>query len=652
MSYSDYDRIKEQIKDAIDIVQLVSRFVPLKRAGRNYVGRCPWHDDSRPSLQVNPERQSYRCWVCNVGGDIFSFIMQMEKVDFKEALEILAEMTGISLKDVKRQNRAGRVSERKTNDPNALLDETGEEEGESVAAPQPIDRRTLFNTMDWVQKQYHEALLSMDEAENARKYLSERGINEQSVRDFRIGYSPLDGSWLMNKVGGASRRIECLETAGVLARYRDEERNTERIYDRFRGRLMFPIRDTQDRTVAFGGRILPDSPLKSSAKYVNSPETPIFSKSKQLYGLDVARLTMRTTKRALIMEGYTDTIMAHQCGIGDAVAILGTALGPDHIKILERFVEKMILVLDGDTAGRKRANEVLELFVAQGVDLTIATLPAGADPCEFLQEQGKERFEELLREQGIDGLEHAFRTATLGVNIEKDIVGSSRALDQMIALIASAPTSLRGADDPVQLRLEKTIARLAERFRVSETEIRKRLKQWKERKSQTKNYGGVVTEEAVEETSSWNRPELTPDALEREMLELWFADPTTFETLDNVIPDEWIRSPLTQRVQSLWREIQTEERECSFSKILVHFDDPAVKSLLVELDESAGDKGLDPKMDEDRKQQLITEIVQGFTRRDIKRRNPGELSDLKNETLSKEEKRTKVQESLDRARNR
>ncbi len=659
MSYSDYDRIKEQIKDAIDIVQLVSRFVPLKRAGRNYVGRCPWHDDSRPSLQVNPERQSYRCWVCNVGGDIFSFIMQMEKVDFKEALEILAEMTGISLEDVRRQNRAGRVSERKRNpseqsisDPNALLDEAGEAEGESVAAPQPIDRRTLFNTMDWVRKQYHEALLTLDEAENARKYLLERGINEQSVRDFQIGYSPLDGSWLMNKVGGVPRRIECLEAAGVLARYKDEERNTERIYDRFRGRLMFPIRDTQDRTVAFGGRILPNSPLKNPAKYVNSPETPIFSKSKQLYGLDIARLAMRTTKRALIMEGYTDTIMAHQCGIGDAVAILGTALGPDHIKTLERFVEKMVLVLDGDTAGQKRANEVLELFVAQGVDLTIVTLPAGADPCEFLLEQGKERFEELLREQGLDVLEHAFRATTRGVNIEKDIVGSSRALDQMIALIASAPLNLRSSNDPVQLRIVKTIARLAEQFRVPESEIRKRLKEQKERKSQTKNYGGVAGEELVEETSSWNRPELIPDALEREMLELWFADPATFETLDNMIPDEWIQSPLAQKVQSLWRGIQAEERECSFHKILVHFDDPAVKSLLVELDESAGDKGLGPEMDEVRKQQLITEIVQGFTRRDIKRRNPGELSDLKNETLSKEEKRTKLQEILDRARNR
>ncbi len=642
VSYSDYDRIKEQIKDAIDIVELVSRFVPLRRVGRHYVGRCPWHDDSRPSLQVNPERQSYRCWVCNVGGDIFSFIMQMEKVDFKGALEILADMTGIELPKAKRERKETSRERKKTDDPNDELHES-----EVDDAPQPIDRRTLFNTMDWVQKQYHEALLTLAEAEHARIYLKERGINEQSLRDFRIGYSPLDGSWLMNKVGNQPRRIECLEVAGVLARYKDEEKNTERVYDRFRGRLMFPIRDTQDRTVAFGGRILPNSSLKSSAKYVNSPETPIFSKSKQLYGLDIARLTMQKTKRALIMEGYTDAIMAHQCGVGDAVAILGTALGSEHVKILKRFAEKMVLVLDGDEAGQKRANEVLELFVAQGADLTILTLPAGADPCDFLLEQGKEHFEELLRQQGIDALEHAFRTVTRNVNLEKDIVGSSKALDSLLSLIAAAPTNLGGADDPVQLRLEKTIGRLAQRFQIAETEVRKRLKQWKDRKKNAVDYS--VDEEAIPQ-ETYSQSGWAPDALEREMLELWFADPTTFEELDNTIPDDWIQSPLTKKIQSLWRETLLEEPECSFGKILIRFDAPVVKNLLVDMDESASEKGLGPKMDAEKRQQLITQIIQGFSRRDHKRRTNKGLSDLKDESLSKEEKQRMLREMLDSRR--
>jgi len=641
VSYNDYDRVKEQIKDAIDIVELVSRFVPLRRAGRHYVGKCPWHDDSRPSLQVNSERQSFKCWPCNVGGDVFAFIMKMENVDFKEALEILAERAGIEI----RQTRPRPT--KPSPDPNAELHESADE---TEDAPQPIDRRTLFTTMDWVQKQYHEALLTSEEATGARNYLKERGINEQSVRNFRIGYSLLDGSWLINKVGNQPHRIECLEAAGVLIRYTDEDTNKQRIYDRFRGRLMFPIRDTQDRTIAFGGRILPNSPLKNPAKYVNSPETPIFSKSRQLYGLDIARLAMRTTKRALIMEGYTDTIMAHQCGVGDAVAILGTALGSEHVNVLKRFADKMVLVLDGDEAGQKRANEVLELFIAQGVDLMILTLPAGADPCDYLLEHGKEHFEELIQENAIDALEHAFRTFTRKINLEKDIVGSTNALNRLLSLIAAAPMKLGGVDDPVQFRLERTISRLAERFRTAESDVRKQLKQWKDRKTQQKTYGD---DEAVPDTMTQNTGQNAgwmPNALEREMLELIFADPTTFEEFDNHLPDEWILSPFTQKVQSLWRDICGEHGECSFNRILIRFDNPTVKNLLVELDESASDKGLGPEMDADKRSQLITEIIQGFSRRENKRSIPKDLSDLKDKSISPEEKQRKLLEILARAR--
>ena len=659
MSYSHYDQIKQQIKDAIDIVELVSRYVTLGRQGRNFVGRCPWHDDSRPSLIVNPERQSYKCWVCNVGGDIFSFIMQMEKVDFREAFEILAEITGVAIEKPapksRKQSGTKKVNQ-DSGDLESLNYELQDEFEEEPAPEQQIDKRTLFNTMDWVQKQYHEALFNLSEAENARAYLKDRGFSEQTIREFQIGYASLERDWLLKKVGNSPRRIECLEKIGVLAKYEDEESKQTRIYDRFRGRLMFPIRDTQDRAIAFGGRLLPNTALKSSAKYVNSPETPLFQKSKQLYGLDVARLTMRNSRRALIMEGYTDCIMAHQVGIKGAVAILGTALGSEHIRILKRFVDKMVLVLDGDEAGQKRANEVLELFIAQGINMTMLTLPANLDPCEFLLEQGKEKFDELLNTYGIDPLEHAFRNATKNVDLEKDIVGSSNALDKLLSIIAAAPTNLGGVDDPVQLRLEKMIARLAERFRIAEPEVRKRLSQWRDRKSQTKTYGDVVDYEVVEDPNTatapiWSKPESAPDSLERILLELWFADPTTFEDLDNMIPDEWIQSPFARHIQTVWREIQAEEgKSCSFDRLLVRFDDPAIKSTLVEMDESASDKGLGPGMDAEKRQLFMAEIVQGFTRRDVNRRKPKDLSDLKSDSLSKEEKQRKLQEILNRKR--
>lgn len=670
MSYSSYDRVKEQIREAIDIVELVSRFVPLRRVGRHYVGRCPWHEDSRPSLQINPERQSYKCWVCNLGGDIFSFIMQMEKVDFKEAMEILADLAGITLP---KKKEFFRPREKKQADPNQMLLETGSEmDGEEFSAPveeksEPINKRTLYQVMEWVHKQYHEALLQLEEAAPAREYLRERGIQEESVKSFGLGYSPLERDWLLRKIDNNPRRIECLEAVGVLARFQEEveegdggeksgySRKPQRIYDRFRGRLLFPIRDTQDRTIAFGGRVLPGSTLQSRAKYVNSPETVLFTKSKQLYGLDIARIRMRSSRRALIMEGYTDCIMSHQVGLSDAVAVLGTALGTEHIKILKRFVDKMILVLDGDEAGQKRANEVLELFVAQGVDLSILTLPAGSDPCEFLLENGKEVFEHLIESEALDALEHAFRSATKGIDLEKDIVGSSQALDKLISVIASAPRSLAGGEDPRQLRIEKTLGQLAMKFHVPESDIRKRLKQWRERKSKTP-YNRDGSEFSGENPGfqnspdPLNHPEFAPDHLEKELLELWFADPSTFSVLDDLIPEEWFLSPLTRRIHQELSRMFEKGEECSFPRLLTGFEDPSLKNTLVEIDESAAEKGLGPEMDPEKREQLITEIIRGFTLRDVKRRSPKEITSLKGESLSKEEKKLKLKEIIEQQR--
>ena len=492
---SDYAfDIKERVREAIDIVELVSRYVPLRRSGQNYVGRCPWHDDSRPSLQVNAARQSFKCWVCNIGGDVFSFVMQIENVDFREALEILADQAGIQLPKQQQLDSAIQRQFQKSQP------QTGAHKHDHTAhehiAPnksrqqEPLTKKTLYRALDWVAQKYHDYLIAGNEAELARTYLKDRGINDESIRKFRIGYAPLQRDWLLEQVKRDPQRIKILEMVGVLAR-RDDGDNPQQWspqpYDRFRGRLMFPIRDTQDRTIAFGGRLLPGSTLQSRAKYVNSPETYLFSKHKQLYGLDIARLSMRNTRRALIMEGYTDVIMAHQFGFGDAVAVLGTALGLEHIRILKRFVDKMVLVLDGDAAGQKRANEVLELFVAQGADIEILTLPAGADPCDLLLTEGAEAFEQLLQHHTTDALEHAFLSTTRDIDLDTDIIGMTQALDKVLGIIAQAP-AVANPTDPRRIRFEKTIQRLAERFGLPEQEVRTRLRQlWNDNKRKTQN---------------------------------------------------------------------------------------------------------------------------------------------------------------------
>ena len=298
---------KERVKQAVDIVELVGAHIQLRRQGRNYVGLCPWHDDTRPSLQINPEHQSFKCWVCDIGGDVFTWIMKTEGVEFREALEMLADRAGITLEKPKTR-----------------------QEGQPSGT---FDKRAFYRAMVWAEKQYHHCLIETPEAEPARRYLEERGITPESIEKFHLGFSPVDRDWILHQASKnedakkiAGRR-KILEAVGILARTEGGS-----FYDRFKGRLLFSIRDAQARPVGFGGRVLPDVATITPAKYVNSPETPLFTKSKLLYGLDLARQSIRKNGAALVMEGYTDVIVAHQYGFDNAVAVLGTALGAITLK--------------------------------------------------------------------------------------------------------------------------------------------------------------------------------------------------------------------------------------------------------------------------------------------------------------------------------
>ncbi len=664
------DSVKERIREATDIVELVSQYVPLRRSGRNYVGHCPWHDDTKPSLQVNPQRQSFKCWVCDLGGDVFSFVMKVENVDFKEALEILADKAGIALP----KNKTKRIFV------NTVVENAAEnsESGDTTQTqPQEISRQSLFKATEWLAQQYHQALLHHPEAEIARKYLEDRHIEPQDVEKFQIGYAPMESDWLAVKVKRNPRQLQMLALVGNLVDRRAENEHHNhgtQYYDRFRGRVLFPIRDTQNRTVAFGGRVIPNSPLQSPAKYVNSPETPLFSKHRMLYGLDIARHKMAETRRALIMEGYTDTIIAHQFGFGDAVAVLGTALGAEHIRILKRYVDKMVLVLDGDEAGRKRADQVLELFVAQGVDMSILTLPAGMDPAEFLEQHGSDGFRTLLETETVDVLEHAFRSVTRNVDLKNDIVGSSRALDSLLGIIAQSPNKGLTPDDPIRIRIDKMIQNLSHRFLVTETQIRQRLREKRRHIESKSQYNEYDHEPPSMDAELWNDQEWLPDGLEREMLELWLADATTIYEFWEAVPPERCRSPITRLIYQKCNELIDRNLPATFDRLMTAFDDPNMKSFLVDLDESGREKrkpkrdataeppdayrdelndlqeSLHNEIEEDKplsdewRERLVREILDGFDRRDDFRNRLSAVNELRGDSLTEEEKSAKLLE--------
>src|SRR3954469_20711103 len=449
---------KEQVRQAVDIVDLVGSYVQLRRQGRNYIGVCPWHDDSRPSLQVNPERQSFKCWVCDYGGDVFSFVMRSENLEFREALELLAERAGISLQP-----------------PQRAQDDSG---GEFSRSDPSTEKRTLYRVAAWAENEFHQCLLESPEAEPGRIYLAERGLNSETITRFKLGFAPNRGDWILERARGTEWTPPVLERVGLLRR----KELGDRFYDWFRGRVMFSIRDSRSRPVAFGGRVLPQLAEGDGnyrpAKYINSPETPLFSKSRELYGLDVARENFKASGGVIVMEGYTDALMAHQHGIDNCVAVLGTALGERHLQLLRRYTESITLVLDGDAAGQRRTNEILDallaLFEKNQIDLRILILPGGVDPCDFIATHGSDQFRALLA-TAVDALEHKFKVVTNGLDTLTDTHRASQAAEQLLGTLAQLRPTGAGASSTTLLREEQMLSRIARKFHLPEEQLRSRL---------------------------------------------------------------------------------------------------------------------------------------------------------------------------------
>lgn len=670
------DSVKEQIRDAIDIVALVSRYVPLQRSGRMFVGRCPWHDDSRPSLQINPQRQTFKCWVCDLGGDIFTFVMKVENVDFKEALQILADIAEIPLPTQKVKLASSRTSATNSSAENSSsINSTAIN---SDAPEELVTKKTLYQALAWVAEKYHHALLNSEEAADARNYLHQRGITHESIVAFKLGYAPVSREKnLIKFLRNDPRKLKILETVGVLAISQNDEEtslaNASDYYDRFRGRLIFPICDLQNRPVAFGGRVLPQTTFASRAKYINSPETPLFSKQRMLYGLDEAREAIRKTQRVIITEGYTDCIAAHQHGIRETVAVLGTALGSEHIRLLKRFTNKMILVLDGDDAGKRRANEVLSLFVAQGADLSIVTIPDECDPAEFLELYGAEKFQTLLAQNSRDAFQHALEVMTAGISIKRDVIATSNALNKIIAIMAQVPHDINNINDPIRLRVEMMIPMLAQQFSVAEKEIHQLLNSHRLAHKKNSPHSSNVFDVESATHEKWHLSEIEKkiDSLERDMLELWVADPQSIEETLARINAEWFRSPLTCRIHEICVSLQSQKIFSDYEHLMLAFDDPALKNFLVELDDSSRAKrmlppktiadaegntiSLEPQEQEINatwREMRINDIVRGFENREEKRRAPREAGKLKDDSLSENEKQTRLKQIQEEQRRR
>lgn len=353
------ESITQEIRAASDIAAVIGQFVSLKPVGQGFRGLCPFHREKTPSFYVRPAEQYFKCFGCGKAGDVFTFIMEHDSVSFPEARQILADRAGIEIKPAS---------------------------GGGDGAKPGIGRRDIFRANQWAMELFRRELLG-SAGGSAREYVASRKISDAMAEQFMVGLAPDSYDFLRSQARKSSVPDDLLVAAGLIKRADNGD-----YYDTFRNRLIFPIVDPTERIVGFGGRAMGDQ----SAKYINSPETAVFHKSQCLYGMNHARSALKDRGRAVLVEGYTDVIMAHQYGFTETVAPLGTSLTEGQSDMLRRYSPCVVVVFDADPAGRKAADRAAEIAMKSHLDVLLAAMPDGTDPCEFLSEKPPAEFEELL----------------------------------------------------------------------------------------------------------------------------------------------------------------------------------------------------------------------------------------------------------------
>ena len=354
------ETVLKQIQDRSDIVDVVGGYVPLKRAGRHFKALCPFHPEKTPSFMVNPTKQIFHCFGCGEGGDVIAFVMKYERLEFPEAVRALGVRAGVEIPTVR-----------------------------GAAVSRPSDTAVLMQALEFATAFFQRALQQPAGAA-ARAYLERRGVSAESVQALRLGWAPESWEALMTAAQAGGIAPATLERIGLVV---PRERGAG-WYDRFRGRVMFPVWDPKGKVVGFGGRVLDDS----QPKYMNSPETEIYMKSRIVYGLHLAAPYIREQDTVAIVEGYLDFLIPYQLGVRHLVASMGTSLTPDQIQLLRRYTKRVVMVYDGDYAGELATLRGLDLLLSEGMQVRIAELPAGEDPDSAARRLGAEGFGRLLAE--------------------------------------------------------------------------------------------------------------------------------------------------------------------------------------------------------------------------------------------------------------
>ena len=529
------EQMIDEVQGRADIVELIGRYVPLKRAGRHFKACCPFHQEKTPSFMVNPDKQVFHCFGCGVGGNIFSFLMQHDRLAFPDAVRQLADHVGV------------RIPEREADDARSR-------DAEALRAL--TEKACLF---------FERRLLDPKAGRAGRAYLERRGVSEATRAAFRLGLAPEGWRQLLTSAATSGVSERQLELAGLAVP------GARGAYDRFRNRLMFPITDVRGRVVGFGGRALDDQ----QPKYLNSPETPLYTKGRHLYGLAQARDAIIQMKTAIVVEGYFDCLVLAGGGIAPVVSPLGTALTEDQARLLKRHADRVILAFDADAAGDQATLRGIDLLVEAGLDVRVARLPRGVDPDEHLRAVGRDRFQALL--DASHGLFDALVEHALARHPLTDAESKVRAAQIVLPTIAKVPDAM--------LRSEY-VRLLAQRLRLDETAVTQELAKARPRDAAPTAARALRADAARPATP-------TPQGPERLLAALLLDDPRRWRQVEGRIALDDVTDPTVREILTIVRALEASQPPPTPAQVVSRLPDPAQAGLvtaLVELAQSLASK--------------------------------------------------------------
>ncbi|MCE5340013.1 MAG: DNA primase [Planctomycetaceae bacterium] len=538
----DHSQIS-RVQQANDIVDVISEHVKLVRKGREMVGMCPFHDDHKPSMNVNTDKQIFKCFACSAGGDVIKFVQMREGLTFMRAIERLAERAGIKLDFVKRPAPVGQMPE--------------------------ADAADVEKVNRWAMKFWRKNLLDAEIGTKCREYINSRSLSESTSEEYSFGFAQERWDDFLNAARQRNIPDKLMLAAGLIV-----SNDQGNYYDKFRNRLMIPIVDAAGRVVGFGGRTLGDDP----AKYMNSPTSIIFDKSNCVYGLDKARHEIVSSGTVAVVEGYTDVIAVHQAGCKNVVATLGTSFTSGHAKLLRRYAKNIVLIFDSDVAGAAAAERAMEICLAESIDLKVTAVPQGKDPCDFVLAAGGDAFKNLI-DNATDVMQYRWDKLTEKFGKSENLTDRRAATDEYLRSVATAAKG--GTLDAITFGL--IVNRLSRILQIPADDIRRELS----RRNGQGRQAVVNTIQNVKVSSV--EFESFGEKAQAEIIEVLLNEPRLLESASKRIKADDFDAAIYRDAWRIIEQTMAENAEFSLTRLLAGVESEELAALLVKLSDNGQD---------------------------------------------------------------